>query len=315
MIKIIRILLLVILIPFSLANGQWDYGFDFNKAGSAGLQFLKIGIGARETAMGEAALATTRGVNSIFWNPAGIAYTDGYAFSSSYTTWLLNSTLPAAAVAIPVKSYAVIAASVIYFGIPEFEETTVLQQDGTGRLVTAGDLAVSLAVARQFTDKLALGMQMRYVREQLDQDNFSNVLVDLGGIYFTGYRHIRLAVAAQHFGPDIKMLRDTFRMPLIFKIGLADDLFHTDWHYLTFACDLVHPTDNVEGLNLGLEYGLSNHLFLRSGYRINSDLGNWALGLGLNQRLFGWQGTLNYAYTDYGNILGRVDRFTLELSF
>ena len=44
----------------------------FNKAGRASFQFLKIGVGARQTAIGEAGISVVRDVNAVFWNPGGI---------------------------------------------------------------------------------------------------------------------------------------------------------------------------------------------------------------------------------------------------
>jgi len=44
----------------------------FNKAGRTSLQFLKIGIGARSSAMGEACIANLNSVEAVFWNPAAI---------------------------------------------------------------------------------------------------------------------------------------------------------------------------------------------------------------------------------------------------
>lgn len=295
----------------AVAQAQWDYGFEFSKAGSAGLQFLKIGIGGRETAMGDAALATTMGVNAIFWNPAGIAYVGRAQAGFSHRNWLLDIRLSAAAAAVAWRKVGVLGISVIHMGVPEFQETTVLAQDGTGRMVHAGDLAVGLALARRFTNKLSMGGQVRYVREELDRDSFANVLLDFGAIYDTGFRHLRLSVAAQHFGPDIKFLRDKFRMPLLFRIGLADDLFHTGGNRLTLALDLLHPTDNRERVNVGVEYGLVDLLFLRGGYRGNSDLGAWSFGVGLRHQLLGFAGALDYSYADFGPIMGGVNTFSL----
>ena len=304
-----------ILLFTCFAQAQWDFGFDFSKAGTAGLQFLKIGIGAQESAMGEAALGVSKGSNAIFWNPAGIAYVTNREATFSHTGWLLGIDLSAAALSLNVKKFGVIGLSAIYMGMPEFEETTVQEQDGTGRMVGAYDLAIGIAVAKRFTDKLSMGGQIRYVKEQLDQDSFSNILIDIGAIYFTGFRHIHISVCAQHFGPDIKMLRDKFRMPLVFKVGLADDLMHTKNQRLTLAIDLVHPTDNTERMNFGMEYGIFNSVFLRGGYRLNSDLGAWSFGAGLKQSLIGVQGSLDYSYTDFGEILGGVNRFTLSFGF
>lgn len=297
-----------------LAHSQWDYGFEFNKAGTAGLQFLKIGVGAREAAMGEAALATSQGMNAAFWNPAGTAFTDREV-TFSHSQWLLDIQFTAAAVGIKIGNLFVLGVSAIQMGIPEFEETTVQAQSGTGRMVNAGDLAVGVSVARRFTDKLSMGAQVRYVREELDQDSFSNVLFDMGATYFTGFRHVRLAVCAQHFGPDIKMLRDKFRMPLIFKVGIADDLLHQDWQRLTLAVDLLHPTDNTERVNTGLEYSFLDKLFLRGGYRFNADLGTWSFGAGLRQSLLGVTGIFDYAYSDFGEILGGVNRLSVSFAF
>jgi len=311
--------ILIILILFSLTSSpafsQWDYGFDFSKAGSAGLQFLKIGIGARESAMGEAALGITSGMNSIFWNPAGIANVEKRAVSFSQSKWLLDIDINAAAIGMNLGSSTVLGISAIYLGIPDFQETTVLMQDGTGRMVSANDLAVGLALARRFTDKLTIGGQVRYVEEKLDQDSFNNVLFDFGAIYDTGFRHLRISVCAQHFGPDIKMLRDKFRMPLIFKVGVADDLFNSENHRLTLAADLLHPTDNTERMNFGSEYGLNEWIFIRGGYRMNSDLGAWSFGAGLQQSFIGLFGALDYAYTDYGSIMGSVSRLSFTLGF
>ena len=314
--KLKRFLIMIILMFISQsAVSQWDYGFEFSKAGTAGLQFLKIGVTARESGMGEAALGVSKGANAIFWNPAGIAYVKSREVSFSYAGWLLDIDLNAAALCWNIDNYVVVGLSLIYMGIPDFEETTVKMQDGTGRMVSANDLGVGIAVARRFTDKLSMGGQIRYVREQLDQDSFDNVLVDIGAIYYTGFRDLHLSVCAQHFGPDIRMLRDKFRMPLVFKVGLADDIFHINSQRLTLAIDLIHPTDNTERMNFGLEYGFLNLLFLRCGYRLNSDLGEWSFGAGLKQKLIGVDGSVDYAYADYGAILGGVNRISVSFGF
>ncbi len=132
-------------------QAQWDYGFDFSKAGTAGLQFLKIGVGARESAMGEAALGISKGANAIFWNPAGIAYAAQREATFSYTEWMLNISHSATAITMNVKKVGTVGLSLIYMGVPEFQETTVQAQDGTGRKVSAYDLGIGLAIARRFT--------------------------------------------------------------------------------------------------------------------------------------------------------------------
>jgi hypothetical protein len=101
----------------------------------------------------------------------------------------------------------------------------------------------------------------------------------------------------------------------VFKVGVADDIFHGEYQHVTMIIDLLHPTDNTERMNFGMEYGFFNKMFLRGGYRLNSDLGEWSFGAGINQTLLGVKGTIDYAYTDYGEIMGGVNRISVAFGF
>ena len=46
---------------------------EITKVGTSAAQFMKIGVGARATAMGESFVAVSNDASAIFWNPAGIA--------------------------------------------------------------------------------------------------------------------------------------------------------------------------------------------------------------------------------------------------
>jgi hypothetical protein len=294
---------------------QFNYGFDFSKAGSAGLQFLKIGTGARETAMGEAATAVVNDANSVFWNPAGISYLEKGEVIFSHNQWLVDSKHNAAVVAYPFGSY-VVALNVVTLDINEFEETTALQPDGTGRMVQAGDLLIGLAVAKRFTDKLSIGVQVKYVQEKLDNYKFSNVLFDVGTIYYTGFRQLRLGFALQHFGPDMKLVNQEFRTPLLFRVSAADQIFSTKDIALTLAAELVHPTDNVEWVNFGTEMSLLDYIKLRGGYRLDNDLSKMSFGIGIKPPvLAGLDFKIDYSYTPSEIVFNDIQRFSLGLAF
>ncbi|MBS4028301.1 MAG: hypothetical protein KGZ58_06650, partial [Ignavibacteriales bacterium] len=44
------------------------------RAGISSFQFLKIGVGARGSAMGESFIAVVNDASALYWNPAGIAH-------------------------------------------------------------------------------------------------------------------------------------------------------------------------------------------------------------------------------------------------
>lgn len=309
------VVFLIVIIAAGGASAQYDYGFQFSKAGTAGLQSLKITVGARDAALAGASTSLTNDVTSMFVNPGGLAFVDRPQLFASRTRWLAGSRLDAAAVGMPLGSF-VVAAHVLRFGIEEFEETTVQQPEGTGRAVNAGDVTVGLAAARRFTDRLTIGLQLRYIRETLDDESFGNILFDVGAVYYTGFHNLRLAFALQHFGPDMTVAEVKFRTPLLFRVSAGEDFLLLDDHRLTSAIDLVHPTDNLEQVNLGIEYEFLKVLSLRAGYRLGPERGKVAFGAGVAPPEIGPVGVrLDYAYSRFDNVFGATHRVTVGIQF
>lgn len=58
-----------------------------NKVGTAGFQFLRIGVGARETGLAESGTAFTEGTNAIFWNVAGLIGDEQIDVQFFYNPW------------------------------------------------------------------------------------------------------------------------------------------------------------------------------------------------------------------------------------
>ena len=310
---IIIVTIILMLIPLGANLAQLDYGFDFSKSGTAGLQFLKIGVGAKETAMGEAVTSLVNDANSVFWNPSGIAYVENYEVVFSHNSWLVSSKHNSAVFAFPLASF-VFAVSAASLQINEFEETTALMPDGTGRMVSAGDYVFGLAAARRFTDRLSIGLQIKYVQEKLDDYSINNILFDVGAIYSTGFRDLTLGFSLQHFGPDMRLLNQDFRTPLLFRLSASDKQVISDDFSITAAADLVHPTDNNEWVNIGVELQLLKYIALRGGYRINVDEGKWSFGVGLTPPVFESLSTrFDYALVLSETVFNNVHRFSVMI--
>ncbi|MCH8979797.1 MAG: UPF0164 family protein, partial [Armatimonadetes bacterium] len=94
---------------------------NFTRTGSVGAQFLKIGVGARYLAMGEAAVASSGDAFSLFWNPAALAEIEDNQFALAHTDWVLDITLNYAAYARRIEGFGVFAVGVTALGIPEQE--------------------------------------------------------------------------------------------------------------------------------------------------------------------------------------------------
>lgn len=73
-------------------------------AGATGAAFLKLGVGARAVAMGEAYAAEANSVESLYWNPAGLVNTWRPALLVSYKPIVEDTAQSQAAVAVRYKN-------------------------------------------------------------------------------------------------------------------------------------------------------------------------------------------------------------------
>lgn len=312
---LLHIIVVYLLLSASSVFAQFDFGFDFTKAGSAGLQSLKIESGARERALAGAVSSVVDDANAIFWNVAGIGYVHDFQLFASHSNWLVDSRHITLAAAYPVGP-VVVGVSLMSMQINDFEETTALNPLGTGRMVSAGDISIGIGIARQFTDKLFIGGQIKYVQQKLDDLTFDNFLFDIGTIYNTGWRNLRLGFALQHFGADMKFINTTIRTPLLFRMSAADDIISLENFRATLMIELVHPTDNDEWLNLGGEFIILKVLALRAGYRFLNDEGNLSVGAGIQYPMLSLSNIkVDYAFTSYTQVFNDIHTITIGIEF
>lgn len=192
---------------------------------------------------------------------------------------------------------------------------------------------IGLSLARSLTDRFSVGGQIKFAAQALGkslvpgredeavtQENKTSVLAfDFGTIYYPGENSFRFGMSVRNFSSDIKYEDDPFPLPLTFTIGSAldiTDFFHLlgDQHDLLLSVDAVHPRDYTERINIGIEYGFNNMLFVRSGYKFNHDTEGLSMGAGLSLPLGGMMTHLNYSFND-ANYFDPVSRITLGMSF
>ena len=330
-------LLLALTIFFSTS----DSSATRRKAAQAGMQFLKIGVGARAAGMGEAYLAMVDGLDAMYWNPGALALCQSSGFSLSQTNWIADIKQYYAAAGIDLGNYGFAGINLLYMDYPDITATRVPQSGEYAPLgyIPLGNLdvqeyAVGLVYSRRITNKLSIGGQVKMVWQDLwksvvaitdstdkFEDNVVNELgYDFGTVYYTGFKSLRFGMTVLNFSRDIKFRDDQFPMPLTFKMGLAMDLMDfwpnlRENHSLTLAVDVLHPRDNYERVHAGIEYWLMDLIALRSGYKFNYDEESFAAGVGFKISLGGMAGTIDYSYTDFGSYLGSVNRFSFGFFF
>ncbi|MDM7915971.1 MAG: PorV/PorQ family protein [Candidatus Eisenbacteria bacterium] len=305
------VVLLLLALP-SLAGAAQE----FEKVGTIGGQFLKIGVGARATAMGSAFVSIADDASAIYWNPAGIARVQKNVVSLNHTAWLADISFTQAAYVFHVGffpgTFALNARS-LYMDSQPIRD--VFHPEGTGKSFDAGDVAFGLTYARSLTDKFSTGISANYVQSTLASYSSSAYTFDFGTLYDTGYRSLKIGMAIQNLGSDMKFIEDTVKMPAVFRVGMSMNLYEDATHRLLSSAEFSHPPDNNERANWGIEYGFKEFFFVRAGYLFKYDLEKYSAGIGVKiPSSLNSEATIDYSYMDMST-LGGVHRVSVDFRF
>lgn len=266
-----------------------EYGV--KKVNISGMKWMKIGQGARATAMGEAFTAVADDINAMFWNGSGLVHVERVAYQLNWTRFLYNTQIYSIAAAWNTRSARgeVLGFSVTSHHPEPSEERTIHQPTGTGQMVNVHQLHVGLLYAIKFTDKFSFSAKANYVQEKLYTEKTTGFTVDVGSFFYTGFRSLRIAMAFRNFGPDRKTGDYAYLLPLVYTIGVAAEVYGEkgDPSYLTASVESVFPVDFEQRWHFGAELWLQNAFALRAGWMWNYDLLGLNAGVGVKQTLGG----------------------------
>ncbi|MEN8192984.1 MAG: PorV/PorQ family protein [Bacteroidota bacterium] len=319
---LIIISLLIITIE---SNAQLFPTLGGQRAGISTAQFLKIGVGGRATAMGDAFIAVANDVSSLYWNPAGLVLSDDDEVMFSHNNWIVDIGHEFLGGSYHLSSNDAIGLSVTALHMEDMKVTTEVNPFGTGEYFSFGDIAFGITYSRKMTEQFSFGATIRYFEETLDKLKMRGILVDIGTYYWTGLGSTRFAVTITNFGnelaPDGEVQLwggrtndkwQSFSPPTMFRIGFAFEPYETENHRITSSFQLNHPNDNSENVSTGLEYAWNRMFFLRGGYKFNADEQDISLGAGFNIDLDLAKFTLDYSFVNFER-LGSAHRFSITL--
>ncbi len=342
---------LVLLLGAGTAFAQKPY-----RAGTTAANFLEIGFGSAGSAMGDAYVASARDISALYWNPAGLAFMQQNEAQFFYQPWLVDMNTAFAAAGLALQGIGNISFGVFHMGYGNMDVTTLEMQEGTGETFNANDYAFSLAYSRLLTPNFGFGAAAKYITSQIWHTSASAIALDLGVTVSTGFFSpsgknedgLSIGMSISNYGTKMRYdgidllnpidvspvengnYKDVpgqyrlseWELPLIFRVGVSLNPVVLGPHRITVAGDALHPNNNSESVNVGMQYEYklagSGSFFLRGGYKglfmVDSQYG-YSFGAGATLRMMGNLGLkIEYGFRDIG-ILGNVQSYGIGFLF
>jgi hypothetical protein len=263
---------------------------DNDKVGSSAFKFLNIQTDAHGAALGGLA-AQASGANALFWNPAGIAGSEGIGVSAGMTQWLVETTVMNAGVVMPMMGGTVglSLVSVDYGDIMKSgwgeESGQFIFQPNQGSF-SATDMSLQASYGRSLSDKFSLGATAKMISQNIDDVSNNGLAFDIGTQFNTGYRGISMGAVVSNFGPDVDSHAPDdasyeefpgMSLPMTFSFGVVGEAIPG----LNAGLNVLKQADMAQEFIFNGEYSVAGLASVRFSYNISNEQQPMSFGVGL----------------------------------
>lgn len=299
--------------------------------GSAAATYLLVPQGARYLSGGGAA-AEVIGLESIFWNPAGLARSEkSVNVMFSRRSYIADIGVNFSAGSINWEGFGTLALSLRTFDIGQIPVTTVFFPDGTGELYEPNVFVVGVTYSRLLTDRTSLGININTLSESFPGAGASGTAFDIGMQYssFLNIDNLSIGVVLKNFGgamrydgsrlfveaEEIDADRKTtfykieaaeFDLPSIIDLGTSYRMDLGEANSLDLGFTFQNNQSAQDEFRFMANYNLGDLLSLRGSFlksenegKLENIFASFAFGGSLNlQMLTGVDLSIDYGYVD-----------------
>lgn len=282
----------VVLLGVSVATAQNP------RVGGVAAPELLIPVGARDMSLGGSSIAVSKGVEAMFWNPAGLIRMEGSAEAMMSTmNYIADINVVYGAVAGKFGSFGDIGVSLKSLNFGDIPLTSDADPEGlSGRFFSPTYITMGLSYARDLTTSVSVGFTAKLVSEQIDRVSSSGFAFDVG-IQYKGLIQVEglsVGLAIKNIGPGMR-----FDGPALYRNAVITDGSRPQQKYKVEAAAFELPATVDIGLTYERSFG-DNFVASLSGAFVNNNLyyDEYRSGLELGYNLEGLQ------------VLGRVGYLT-----
>lgn len=262
---------------------------DNDKVGSSAFKFLNIQTDAHGAALGGLA-AQASGASALFWNPAGIAGSEGIGVSAGMTQWLVETQVMNVGVVMPMMggTIGLSLVSVDYGDIMKsgWAGTTEFVFEPNQGSFSATDMSLQASYGKSLSDKFSLGATAKMISQSIDDVSISGLAFDIGTQFNTGYRGISMGAVVSNFGPDVDSQAPEnasyeefpgMSLPMTFSFGVVGEAIPG----LNAGLNVLKQADMAQEFIFNGEYSVAGLASLRFSYNISNPQEPMSFGVGL----------------------------------
>ncbi len=280
------------------------------QSGQTGLSFLKLGVGGRSVAMGEAHAAIAADASATYYNPSGLVEGKNVDVIFMHKEWLQGVRTEFLGLRIPFGDYAVgLAINTTNVGDIQLR-TRPGPPEGT---FSSHDFALGVSVAASIGPGLSAGVTAKFLYEKIFVDEASGAAIDLGILYKSPVPGLRFAVVGSNFGSMGSLRSEKIRLPSSIRFGssYAQEI-ETVNSTLTVGADAIRTfhEDKVH-LHTGAELAYHESISFRIGYAFGYETRGLSAGLGVRRDFL----RLDYGFSPQSQEVNNGHTISLGVEF
>jgi hypothetical protein len=262
-----------------------------DRSGQAGAGELLINPWARSSGWGGANMAGVRGLEAMYGNVAGIAFTKRTELIFAHTDWLKGADISISAFGFTQKvgTAGALGLSVMSMGFGDIEIRTVDLPEGGIGTFSPKLMNIGLAYAKAFSNTIYGGLNLKIISESISDASAQGIAIDAGIQYITGEQeNIKFGIALKNVGPRMKFSGDgyslrsalpgqdekfsvtqrgaDFEMPAQLNIGASYDFLFENNLRFTLAGNFTSNSFTKDQVTGGAEFSFKDYVLIRAGY-------------------------------------------------
>jgi len=271
---------------------------------NTGLSFLKLGVGARAVAMGEAYTAIASDHAALFYNPASPRFTRNNEIMIMHKNWIAGTTTEYLGSTVVGNSLSY-GFSAYTTSVPDIEiRTKPGPSEGT---FSARNVALGATIAYSIDEHLAIGVTGKMLYEKIFVDEATGYGVDIG--FNRHADNFSFGASVLNIGAMSALKNESTTLPTTMRVGGSYRYNEIETIELIGAIDALQTfEDKISHFHFGIEGTYNDIVSLRAGYKTGYEYTSLTTGFGVVYGIV----KFDYAFVPFTGGLNSTHTFSLS---